>query len=137
MTIRLLAVSTAANTDAALQELLRQAGPEVELVLHLGNTESDYKASAVSRMNLRRGRRGHLTQDTRFTGLAHALFMQEDYEERVDEFIDHLHRRHVCAFGLGGGRSRLRGEPVGDLPLQLFVARELQAISGRRAELLR
>ncbi|MBQ0932852.1 capsular polysaccharide export protein, LipB/KpsS family [Ideonella alba] len=93
MTIRLLAVSTAANTDAALQELLRQAGPEVELVLHLGNTESDYKASAVSRMNLRRGRRGHLTQDTRFTGLAHALFMQEDYEERVDEFIDHLHRR--------------------------------------------
>jgi Capsule polysaccharide biosynthesis protein len=93
MTIRLLAVSTAANTDAALQALLRQAGGEIELALHLGNSESDYKASAVSRMNLRRGKRGHLTEGTRYAGLAHALFMQDDYDALVDDFVDHLQRR--------------------------------------------
>lgn len=91
--VRLAAVSTAANTDAALQALLRQAGGRVELVLHLGSTDADYKASAVSRMDLRRGRRGHITEGLRFSGQAHALFMQPGYSALVDDFIDHLHRR--------------------------------------------
>ena len=93
MTVRLLAVSTAANTDAALHEAVRRAQGEVELVLHLGGGDADFKASAVSRMNLRRGRRGHLTEGTRWSGLAHGLFMQPDYDAQVDDFIDHLHRR--------------------------------------------
>lgn len=91
--VRLLAVSTAKNTDLALQALLRQAAGGVELVLHLGSTDADYKASAVSRMNLRRGKRGHLTEGLRFSGQAHALFMQPGYDALVDDFIDHLHRR--------------------------------------------
>ena len=90
MTVRLLAVSTAANTDAALHEAVRRAQGEVELVLHLGGGDADFKASAVSRMNLRRGRRGHLTEGTRWSGLAHGLFMQPDYDAQVDDFIDHL-----------------------------------------------
>lgn len=93
MTIKLLCVSTAANTDAALHEAVRLAGGEIELVLHLGSAEADFKASAVSRMNLRRGRRGHFTEGTRHAGLAHSLFMQPGYEAQVDDFIDHLHRR--------------------------------------------
>lgn len=91
--IRLAAVSTAANNDAALQALLRQAAGRITLALHLGSGNADYKASAVSRMNLRRGRRGHITEGTRFSGQAHALFMQPGYDALVDDFIDHLHRR--------------------------------------------
>lgn len=92
-TVRLLAVSTAKNTDAALQALLRQAAGRIDLVLHLGSTDADYKASTVSRMNLRRGKRGHITEGLRFSGQAHALFMQPGYDTQVDDFIDHLHRR--------------------------------------------
>ena len=88
MTVRLLAVSTAANTDAALHDAVRRANGEIELVLHLGGGDADFKASAVSRMNLRRGRRGHLTEGTRWSGLAHGLFMQPDYDAQVDDFID-------------------------------------------------
>jgi len=91
--VKLLAVSTAANTDAALKALLQQAAGRIELVLHLGSADADYKASAVSRMNLRRGKRGHITEGLRFSGQAHALFMQPGYDTQVDDFIDHLHRR--------------------------------------------
>lgn len=93
MPIKLACVSTAANTDAALHELVRQSAGEVELVLHLGSTKADFKASSLSRMNLRRGRRGHLLEGTRHSGLAHALFMQPEYDALADDFIDHLHRR--------------------------------------------
>jgi hypothetical protein len=91
--IRLLCVSTAANTDAALHALVDLAAGQVELVLHLGSGAADFKASAVSRMNLRRGQRGHITEGTQFSGLAHGLFMQPGYDALVDDFIDHLHRR--------------------------------------------
>ena len=86
--IRLLCVSTAANTDAALHALVQQAAGRIELVLHLGSGDADFKASAVSRMNLRRGKRGHLTEGTQFSGLAHGLFMQPGYDALVDDFID-------------------------------------------------
>jgi len=91
--IRLLCVSTAANTDAALHALVQQAAGQIDLVLHLGSGDADFKASAVSRMNLRRGKRGHLTEGTQFSGQAHGLFMQPGYDALVDDFIDHLHRR--------------------------------------------
>jgi hypothetical protein len=91
--VKLLAVATAANTDAALKAMLRQAAGRVDLVLHLGSADADYKASAVSRMNMRRGKRGHITEGLRFSGQAHALFMQPGYDTLVDDFIDHLHRR--------------------------------------------
>lgn len=91
--IRLLCVSTAANTDAALQALVQLAAGQIDLVLHLGSGDADFKASSVSRMNLRRGQRGHLTEGTQFSGQAHGLFMQPGYDALVDDFIDHLHRR--------------------------------------------
>jgi len=91
--IRLLCVSTAANTDAALHALVQRAAGQIDLVLHLGSGEADFKASAVSRMNLRRGKRGHLTEGTQFSGQAHGLFMQPGYDALVDDFIDHLQRR--------------------------------------------
>lgn len=94
MTIRLACVSTAANTDAALKALVARSGGAVQLVLHLGSTEADFKASAVSRMDLRRGQRGHITEGlTSTSGLAHGLFMQPGWDAQVDDFIDHLHRR--------------------------------------------
>ncbi len=91
--IKLLCVSTAANTDAALHALVSLAAGQIKLVLHLGSSDADFKASAVSRMNLRRGRRGHITEGTAFSGQAHGLFMQPGYDALVDDFIDHLHRR--------------------------------------------
>jgi hypothetical protein len=94
MSIRLLCVSTAANTDAVLHALVGQSKGQIELALHLGGTQSDFKASAVSRMNLRRGRKGHITEGhAQWRGLAHGLFLHEDYNAWVDDFMDHLQRR--------------------------------------------
>ncbi len=93
MTVKLLCVSTAANTDAALHALVQLAAGQITLVLHLGSSDADFKASAVSRMNQRRGKRGHLTEDTAYSGKAHGLFLQPDWGAQVDDFIDHLHRR--------------------------------------------
>ena len=91
--VRLLAVATSDNTVAALQALVQNSAGKVELVLHLGGTDADFKASAVSRMDLRRGKRGHITGNTAYSGQAHGLFMQPDYDPLVDTFIDHLQRR--------------------------------------------
>lgn len=94
MSIRLLCVSTAPNTDAALKSLVQHARGRIEVALHLGGADSDYKASAVSRMNLRRGRKGHITEgQSQWRGLAHGLFLRDDYNAWVDDFIEHLQRR--------------------------------------------
>ena len=82
------------------------------------STDADFKASAVSRMDLRRGRRGHITEGLRFSGQAHALFMQPGYSTLVDDFIDH--RRTALA------------EP-GEGVVDEAVFGAAQAVAGRQA----
>lgn len=92
MTLRLACVSTAENTNRILNRLLTIAGGQVELALHLGDTTADYKASSLSRMNTRRGTKGHLMQDQRFNGAGHALLTNPDFAKNLEQFFDHMQR---------------------------------------------
>ncbi|MBI1220642.1 MAG: hypothetical protein GC186_19080 [Rhodobacteraceae bacterium] len=92
MTMRLMVLSTAKNTDSVLEALKRVAGDEVEVMLHVGDTTADFKASTLSRMNARMGTKGHLMQDTTYRGAARALEARPDYCELRDEFEEHMMR---------------------------------------------
>lgn len=92
MTIRLAVVSTAKNTTRILQRVKEQAGGEIDVVLHLGDVKGDFKASSMGRMSARRGTRGHLFENQRWTGAAQTLMESPDFIEKFEEFTDQLHR---------------------------------------------
>ncbi len=91
MSIRLAVVATN-YSDQILERIRIQSGPDLDVVLHFGDKASDFKASATSRMNLQRGRGGHIFSNQRWTGAAQSLFENPDYLDRMDEFVDHLTR---------------------------------------------
>ncbi|MXX90548.1 MAG: hypothetical protein F4213_17645 [Boseongicola sp. SB0677_bin_26] len=91
MSIRLAVVATN-YSDQILERIRNQSGPDLDVVLHFGDKTSDFKASVTSRMNLKRGRSGHIFSNQRWTGAAQSLFESPDYLDRMDEFIDHLTR---------------------------------------------
>lgn len=92
MTMRLMVLSTAKNTDSMLEAFKKIAGDDVEIALHIGDTTADFKASTLSRMNARHGTRGHLMEDTFYRGAARALEDRPDYLELRDEFEEHMMR---------------------------------------------
>ncbi len=92
MTMRLMVLSTAKNTDSVLEELKRQAGPDVVVALHIGDTTADFKASTLSRMNARHATKGHLIEGTTYRGAARALEDRTDYLTLRDEFEEHMMR---------------------------------------------
>ena len=89
--MRLAVVSTSGNTTAILEEMKRK-DPSLQVVLHLGDTSDDFKATTLSRMTARRGTRGHLMEGQRWTGAAHSIIESDDFAEKAEEFIDQLHR---------------------------------------------
>lgn len=108
MAIRLLAVSTAKNTDAILAALAARDPARLTVALHLGDTVADYKASALSRVNGRKGRKGHLLDDDRFRGGALGMLESPDHAARLEEFIDQMHR--------AGPGNALRSHPLRTMP---------------------
>lgn len=92
MNIRLAVVSTDRNTNKILQKLKTLYSDELEVVLHLGGVADDFKASTISRLNNRRGVKGHLFENQRWTGAAQKLMETPDFVEKTEEFIDQLHR---------------------------------------------
>jgi len=66
MSIRLLCVSTADNTDKILQALV-ESSDDIDLRLHFGNEMADFKASSLSRMDTRKGQRGQSFSLNRFS----------------------------------------------------------------------
>ena len=106
--IRLLAISTAKNTDAILVALAAHDPARLTLALHLGDVSADFKASTLSRMNGRRASGGHLMDDDRWRGGALAMIEAPDHAARLEEFIDQMHR-------VGPGNA-LRAHPLRTMP---------------------
>ncbi|SDY42217.1 Capsule polysaccharide biosynthesis protein [Jannaschia faecimaris] len=92
MTMRLMVVSTATNTDAILEKLVCK-NKDIKIALHMGHVTADIKASAITRMNTRQGGKGHLFAKQRWTGAGQALIESPDFLDQMETFIDHLHRR--------------------------------------------
>lgn len=92
MTIKLLVISTAKNTNDILEDVQKIAGEDLEIVLHLGSKSAHYKASSMSRLLPTNGTRGHVMSDNQYSGLARELIQSDDYFRQRDVFSDHLNR---------------------------------------------
>lgn len=92
MAHRLAVVSTAKNTTKIVDYIKRHFSHEISIVLHFGDNTADFKARSLTRMNAKRGRKGHLFEDQRWSGAAQSLIESTDFVEKTEEFIDQLHR---------------------------------------------
>jgi len=91
MSIRLLCVSTADNTDKILQALV-ESSDDIDLRLHFGNEMADFKASSLSRMDTRKGQRGHLIRDQHYAGDNYELLSSPVFRESMERTVDQLFR---------------------------------------------
>ena len=91
MTIRLLCVSTADNTDRILDALV-ESSDDIDLRLHFGNDMADFKASSLSRMDTKKGKRGHLMRDKRYAGDNYELLSSPVFRESMERTVDQLFR---------------------------------------------
>jgi len=90
--MRLAVVSTSDNTSRIVDVLKRLGDGALNVTLHLGKSDGDFKASALRRLNAKKGRKGHLFAKQRWSGAAVSLFEHPNFVEKLEEFVDHLHR---------------------------------------------
>ncbi|MCY4303322.1 MAG: hypothetical protein OXC62_00820 [Aestuariivita sp.] len=93
MKIRLAAISTSKNTDDILKYLKKLKNDNLQVVLHIGDSSTDYKASSITRMNTKKAAKGHLFTKNKWSGAAFSLFESSDFDINMEDFIDHLYRR--------------------------------------------
>ena len=98
MTIELACVATGKYHDKMLHNLVSNSGGRINLAFHLGHINADIKASSLSSMNTRKGRKGHLMDDQEWKGSNQALLSDPRFTEMMEEFVDHLHRRSDAFF---------------------------------------
>ena len=92
-TVNLLSVSTAKNTTEILTELVKGSQNNIVLKLHLGDANSDFKASSLVRMSKKSGRAGHLFNiHKHYSGVDHQLMASESFKEDLEKLIDQLFR---------------------------------------------
>ena len=91
MSIRLLCVSTADNTDKILEALVENSD-DIDLRLHFGNDMADFKASSLSRMDTRKGQRGHLMRDQHYAGDNYELLSSPVFRQSMERTVDQLFR---------------------------------------------
>lgn len=91
MNIRLLCVSTADNTDRILEALVKSSD-DIELSLHFGNDMADFKASSLSRMDTRKGQRGHLMRGQYYAGENYELLSSPVFRQSMERTVDQLFR---------------------------------------------
>ena len=97
MTINLLAVSTAKNTNNILHKICEMYPTEISLNLHLGDANSDFKASSMVRMNQRKAKKGHLMIGDQYSKIDHQLLASKDFSQNLETLIDQLYR-HGSAY---------------------------------------
>ena len=97
MTINLLAVSTAKNTTKILKTMVSNSAGKIKLKLHLGDSNADFKASSLVRMNIKKGLAGHLLEKDRFYGVDHQLMASDNFSKDLETLIDQLYR-HADAY---------------------------------------
>ena len=60
--------------------------------LHFGNDMADFKASSLSRMDTRKGRRGHLMREQYYAGENYELLSSPIFRESMERTVDQLYR---------------------------------------------
>lgn len=93
MSINLLVVSTSPNTSEIVKTLEHLSSSQINIKVHVGDARDDIKASALSRMNTKRGKLPHIFSNSRFSGAALELMQSPDFNTQLEQFIEQLHRR--------------------------------------------
>lgn len=92
MTIRLIADGRGPLRHRILQKLVAQSNGQIELVCHLGDRDSDFQAACLQRMEVRRGRKGHLMNAHIARGAELPLLASPEYYWMLEQGIEQLHR---------------------------------------------
>ena len=94
MAYRILAVATDKIAKEIVHHLKLKTNSSIELLIHFGDTDADYKASSLLKMAVTRGsgKRGHIMDNDQFSGKSSALVASEDFYYRMSQAIEHLHR---------------------------------------------
>lgn len=92
MTIRLLCDARGAHRKRFMERMLALSDGKVELAIHMGDRDADWHAPSLSRMEVRRGRRGAFMQGQHQTGANMALIASPGFAASLETAVDQMHR---------------------------------------------
>ena len=92
MTIRLLVDGRGSLRRQILDQLVAQSRGRIELACHFGDRDSDFHAACLQRMEVRRGRKGHLIEAHQSRGANIPLLASPDFQWMLEQGIEQLHR---------------------------------------------
>lgn len=92
MPIRLFCNAPGKHTTPYLDRLKTLAGDEIEDVVHLGDTDADFKASSLSRMDARRAKRGHLMDGQSYRAANLQLLAEPEFRQMMETTVDQMNR---------------------------------------------
>jgi len=92
MTIRLLVDGRGSLRRQILDQLVAQSRGRIELACHFGDRDGDFHAACLQRMEVRRGRKGHLMEAHQSRGANIPLLASPDFQWMLEQGIEQLHR---------------------------------------------
>ena len=92
MTIRLIADGRGYLRRCILDKLVAHSNGSIEVVCHLGDSDSDFHAACLQRMEVRRGRQGHLMRAHVARGAEMPLLASPDYFWMLEQGIEQMYR---------------------------------------------
>ncbi|WP_103256626.1 hypothetical protein [Tabrizicola aquatica] len=90
--IRLLADARGEFRSHLLRRILKDAGGDITLALHLGDRDADFHAPCLQRLEVRMGRKGHLLHGREGTGAQLPLLAQPDFHQLIETAVDQMQR---------------------------------------------
>lgn len=92
MTIRLLVEGRGPLRRKILDKLTERAKGRIELVLHFGDRDADFHSACLQRMEVRRGRKGHLMEHHLARGAQIPLLASPDFHKLLEISIEQFQR---------------------------------------------
>lgn len=92
MPIRLFCNAPGKHTAPFLHRLKALAGSDLEDVVHLGDTDADFKGSSLARMDTRRARSGHLMDGQTYRAANLPLLADPAFRQMMETTVDQMNR---------------------------------------------
>lgn len=92
MTIRLVVDGRGPLRKEVLERLVARSEGRVEIACHFGDRDGDFHAACLQRMEVRRGRKGHLMQRHLSRGAEIPLLASPEYHWMLEQGVEQLHR---------------------------------------------
>lgn len=92
MTIRLIVDGRGSLRRQVLDKLVARSNGEIEIACHFGDRDADFHAACLQRMEVRRGRKGHLMEAHLSRGADIPLLASPDFNWMLEQGIEQLHR---------------------------------------------